>query len=379
MSWAAERETTRREDIAYCLMGIFNVNMPLLYGEGDKAFMRLQEEIIKDSEDQSLFAWQHPTDGPETGDAALQNEGILAHHPIAFKFAYDFVPHPTRFPPSMMKNRGLEIYIPICRGISDAKSDAAPHIGILACHHEHDLSQKIGIALEFDGTKYFRKARSALIHLQHEDAESAKGSTVHIHKWGKRQDLGSNTAYCYLKRHPSRLYNFSGGIVVGANIISDISGFDRSWNLSNFTVPWIGGNRTSQLVQGSEGHFGVLEFTQIRVSGYSRGSIDGFSVILRLFSHDFGIVKIVQWGRTEQTSLDFLRTTLEEHFNAIAVSRISVQIGAGMIHVGLERTTELFNRDAFVVAIDHSPSIRYAPARMAVHRVPDIRLLGSGS
>ncbi|KAK8081033.1 HET-domain-containing protein [Apiospora hydei] len=32
MSWARDRKTTRREDIAYCLMGIFNVNMPLLYG-----------------------------------------------------------------------------------------------------------------------------------------------------------------------------------------------------------------------------------------------------------------------------------------------------------------------------------------------------------
>jgi hypothetical protein len=34
MSWAAGRETTRIEDLAYCLLGIFDVNMPLLYGEG---------------------------------------------------------------------------------------------------------------------------------------------------------------------------------------------------------------------------------------------------------------------------------------------------------------------------------------------------------
>ncbi|KAF2264191.1 HET-domain-containing protein, partial [Lojkania enalia] len=57
MSWAANRVTTRTEDLAYCLMGIFDVNMPLLYGEGEKAFVRLQEEIMKDSDDQSLFAW----------------------------------------------------------------------------------------------------------------------------------------------------------------------------------------------------------------------------------------------------------------------------------------------------------------------------------
>ena len=57
MSWAAKRQTTRIEDTAYSLMGLFGVNMPLLYGEGEKSFIRLQEEIMKSSDDQSLFAW----------------------------------------------------------------------------------------------------------------------------------------------------------------------------------------------------------------------------------------------------------------------------------------------------------------------------------
>jgi hypothetical protein len=60
MSWAAKRQTTRIEDRAYSLMGIFDVNMPLLYGEGKKAFARLQEAIMKTSDDQSLFAWGLP-------------------------------------------------------------------------------------------------------------------------------------------------------------------------------------------------------------------------------------------------------------------------------------------------------------------------------
>ncbi|KAK0619135.1 heterokaryon incompatibility protein-domain-containing protein [Immersiella caudata] len=57
MSWAAERETTRQEDLAYCLLGLFDVNMPLMYGERKKAFLRLQEQIIKKSNDQSILAW----------------------------------------------------------------------------------------------------------------------------------------------------------------------------------------------------------------------------------------------------------------------------------------------------------------------------------
>jgi Heterokaryon incompatibility protein (HET) len=47
MHWASSRKTTRVEDLAYCLMGIFDVNMPLLYGEGAKSFIRLQEEILR--------------------------------------------------------------------------------------------------------------------------------------------------------------------------------------------------------------------------------------------------------------------------------------------------------------------------------------------
>ena len=57
MSWAANRTTTRVEDRAYSLMGLLDVNMPMLYGEGKKAFHRLQLEIIRSSNDQSVFAW----------------------------------------------------------------------------------------------------------------------------------------------------------------------------------------------------------------------------------------------------------------------------------------------------------------------------------
>jgi hypothetical protein len=56
MSWMASRE----EDVAYCLLGVFDINMPLLYGEGSKAYKRLQEETTKQSTDHSLFSWQWP-------------------------------------------------------------------------------------------------------------------------------------------------------------------------------------------------------------------------------------------------------------------------------------------------------------------------------
>jgi hypothetical protein len=58
MSWASRRKTTRVEDMAYSLTGLFNVHMPDLYGEGKHAFIRLREENIKAVEDKTILAWK---------------------------------------------------------------------------------------------------------------------------------------------------------------------------------------------------------------------------------------------------------------------------------------------------------------------------------
>ena len=78
ISWAANRTTTRLEDRAYSLMGLMDVNMPMLYGEGKKAFHRLQLEIIRSSNDQSIFAWRHDSKDVRIGS-------ILADDPSDFK------------------------------------------------------------------------------------------------------------------------------------------------------------------------------------------------------------------------------------------------------------------------------------------------------
>jgi hypothetical protein len=58
ISWASQRDTTREEDIAYSLLGILDVNMPLLYGEGGaRAFQRLQEHSLVVNEDYTLLLW----------------------------------------------------------------------------------------------------------------------------------------------------------------------------------------------------------------------------------------------------------------------------------------------------------------------------------
>ena len=92
MSWASNRKTTRVEDIAYCLMGLFEINMPLLYGEGQKAFMRLQYEILQSrDDDESIFAWR---------DGGLSSSGMFARSPEAFADSGTFSVLETRIPAS---------------------------------------------------------------------------------------------------------------------------------------------------------------------------------------------------------------------------------------------------------------------------------------
>ncbi|KAH0429807.1 het domain protein [Colletotrichum camelliae] len=89
MSWAAKRTTTREEDIAYCLLGIFNVMIPMIYGEGKQAFTRLQEQIMKKTPDDSILAWGLATDSTpcaeEENGGMNKFEGILAVSPAAFQ------------------------------------------------------------------------------------------------------------------------------------------------------------------------------------------------------------------------------------------------------------------------------------------------------
>ena len=112
MSWASDRQTSRPEDIAYSLLGLFDVNMPLLYGEGEhKAFQRLQYEILRLRRDESIFAWSWPVEKTEILPASILPSsisaldyanapapGLLAPSPKYFSESGDIIPiHPNHF------------------------------------------------------------------------------------------------------------------------------------------------------------------------------------------------------------------------------------------------------------------------------------------
>ena len=166
MSWAAERHATRKEDIAYCLLGIFDLNIPLLYGEGDRAFRRLQEEIIRLYDDQSLFAWNFMNDG-------FQNASFSAIYPNTWEPVKELVqssPKPFKEskwmvnvpilndrPAHSLTSQGIQIDLPILVPTNEVSLDGSSvpvfgkpglHIGILSCRDGRDQSDHhIGVFL----------------------------------------------------------------------------------------------------------------------------------------------------------------------------------------------------------------------------------------
>ena len=160
-SWAALRETTREEDIAYCMFGLFKVNLPLLYGEGQRVFVRLQEELVKKGTDLSIFAWQEPMNtNPPLHTRGMR--GVFAKSPAEFTNAKGIIQVDlvSRF---SLTNRGVKMKTSIrpngpggltfmTLGCSSTETSSDEHFGILlgefghlvyrACAHDLPLMKR---------------------------------------------------------------------------------------------------------------------------------------------------------------------------------------------------------------------------------------------
>ncbi|KAK7957837.1 hypothetical protein PG988_012685 [Apiospora saccharicola] len=140
MSWAADRQTTKKEDRAYCLMGIFKVNMPLLYGEGSRAFRRLQEEILRDTTDSSILAFK----------ASRYRSSLLALTPAHFKHSLTSLTplweasHPLRF-----SNRQITFEALVCP--LESSSTQGDYVAILDCYFDQDVFSRAALILSPHG------------------------------------------------------------------------------------------------------------------------------------------------------------------------------------------------------------------------------------
>ena len=146
ISWLSGRTTTREEDMAYCLLGLLDINLPLLYGEGGtKAFLRLQKEFIEQSQDESIFAWTQE----EPGTASA----LLAEHPRDFKRSSDIILTPGTSPqyivrpPWTITNKGLQLEATLTRLIrvipSELQRGHTPEVHKLddEYHDENSMNQ----------------------------------------------------------------------------------------------------------------------------------------------------------------------------------------------------------------------------------------------
>ncbi|KAI9570056.1 hypothetical protein HD554DRAFT_429967 [Boletus coccyginus] len=82
---ASRRRTTREEDVAYSLFGIFKVPIPVIYGEGNQAVGRLLEYILTRSDNVTILAWTGRSSGSHhsylPADLTVYNEIMPPHVP----------------------------------------------------------------------------------------------------------------------------------------------------------------------------------------------------------------------------------------------------------------------------------------------------------
>ncbi|KAI1111210.1 HET-domain-containing protein [Nemania sp. NC0429] len=195
MSWAAERRTTRDEDIAYSLLGMFNINMPLLYGEGKNAFRRLQEEITKASDDHSIL----------TFDTGASQNSLLAHHPSLFRDTGRIQPRfESRItPPFHFTNAGLSLTTPLIRTLSPFWV-----LAVLNCYEidtrNGERLMQICLPLLGKGNTYMR-GRDPVCLVRKPLQESKRGLLRH-----EIQDLTTRTATNYFVTYFTRIYEAYG-------------------------------------------------------------------------------------------------------------------------------------------------------------------------
>lgn len=139
MFWASKRKTTRPEDVAYCLLGIFDVNLPLLYGEGGpKAFARLQRQILAQPQDDTIYCWHTArTTWPR---------GMLAESPGEFSQCSGVVRQGWALDtPPIITDQGVEIVISHWFSpnlFSWLRPDFAPRVKVPVASEVHDGGQR---------------------------------------------------------------------------------------------------------------------------------------------------------------------------------------------------------------------------------------------
>jgi len=188
MSWAARRVTKRKEDIAYCLLGIFGIMMPMIYGEGDQAFNRLQQEIMKDTRDDSILAWAlNPAESLPSNSTDVVSGGVLATAPSDFENCGHIVSREQyTTPANIFDISGGRLGV----HLSLYTTSAGEIYGLLNCGPEQNIEQVVGIPLynavsSGPSDEYIRPQGRYSVLLP---KTTLSVSTKPIHIWKERQN-----------------------------------------------------------------------------------------------------------------------------------------------------------------------------------------------
>ncbi|KAL9010802.1 MAG: hypothetical protein Q9173_004299, partial [Seirophora scorigena] len=168
IGWMAGRTTFEIEDIAYSMLGLLDISMPIYYGEGVKAFMRLQRTLIESSSDESLFAWTTPA----TGLRCYQNDdktpiwapnrwGPLTPSPECFRRYRDLVVLPDLYVPTLSGGykwvqRAIQFEMPMKAG-----TEVTSFFGLarkevtLPLNNDDGKPDNINLKLRKDGNVYW--------------------------------------------------------------------------------------------------------------------------------------------------------------------------------------------------------------------------------
>lgn len=302
MRWASKRETRRQEDMAYCLMGVFGVNMPLLYGEGGiRAFLRLQNEILRTTDDQTIFAWSLPPGEKDARGAS----GLLAESPGYFQHAPNmyYMPGWSQSESSIpwsMTNQGLmvQLYLRPTKSDLSAEEDTTDEfLAVLDCsaeikkmeEHDRECIQEYSPAISLRrlwGDQYARVHKGALEYVKMRDRRGGEVKTLFV-KQDQSFSLPSFTI-------PERFLRGTGSFIV-----SDV--YPRNlWNLKSGIFR--SGLPRERCIQG------LFRFSYPPGSGISDGLFD---VAVALQSNDLGQFESVgilrpPEGRTARQAYDHI-------------------------------------------------------------------------
>ena len=243
-AWASLRDTSRPEDQVYCLLGLLNVNMPLLYGEGaHNAFHRLQRKIIKHSDDDSILAWQLPR------SASMEWDNVLAPELGFFRWLTDFrhlgSKHRLYLRASnadreefTMTNKGLKTTVPLYKVLTHRRAGLgvdsvnysdkpletqihAHHLQLNCCLRSlEDPSQSLAIAISV-----MRHPRIKNVFIRNRQLVCPQTSSGEHEKKGGFMYKVSDPSIIYLKHEPSMQYSRERSIREHATHSFSIEGY----------------------------------------------------------------------------------------------------------------------------------------------------------